>query len=292
LYQEEKIMEFGEKMKQIREDKGMTQQAVADKLYVTRQAVSRWECGARCPDLITAKKIAQILDVTLDELLSGEELIKNVEKEPIFSKASDNIFQSVLYTIAVVAYLLMCMFSTYMCIQIKMGSMSGTPAGQITLLTISTDVKYAVSFVMALSGLILSVKNRLTPKLTAYIMCTPYLLKSIMFIMTYIEMVIKNNAHIGIDAWIMDFIVPLIFAVYIFLYFRLEKRLIPFAGIAVICTLSFIYVTIVLKQKFIRMTDLGFSVGAVHSLGVYGMIILLAYQAYRLNKKVRLAYKE
>jgi transcriptional regulator with XRE-family HTH domain len=38
-------MEFGEKMKQIREEKGMTQQAVADKLYVTRQAVSRWECG-------------------------------------------------------------------------------------------------------------------------------------------------------------------------------------------------------------------------------------------------------
>jgi transcriptional regulator with XRE-family HTH domain len=38
-------MEFGEKMKQIREENGMTQQAVADKLYVTRQAVSRWECG-------------------------------------------------------------------------------------------------------------------------------------------------------------------------------------------------------------------------------------------------------
>jgi transcriptional regulator with XRE-family HTH domain len=42
---EQMKMEFGEKMKQIREEKGMTQQAVADKLYVTRQAVSRWECG-------------------------------------------------------------------------------------------------------------------------------------------------------------------------------------------------------------------------------------------------------
>lgn len=39
------MAEFGEKLKQKREEKGMTQQAVAEKLYVTRQAVSRWENG-------------------------------------------------------------------------------------------------------------------------------------------------------------------------------------------------------------------------------------------------------
>lgn len=46
------------KVKQIREDRGMTQQSLAEKLYVTRQAVSRRECGAIYPDLLTAKKIA------------------------------------------------------------------------------------------------------------------------------------------------------------------------------------------------------------------------------------------
>lgn len=39
------MVEFGEKIKQLREEKGMTQQKLAEKLYVTRQAVSRWECG-------------------------------------------------------------------------------------------------------------------------------------------------------------------------------------------------------------------------------------------------------
>lgn len=50
------MVEFGEKVKKLREEKGMTQQTMADQLYVTRQAVSRWECGARFPDLLTAKK--------------------------------------------------------------------------------------------------------------------------------------------------------------------------------------------------------------------------------------------
>ena len=52
-------------------------------LYVTRQAVSRWECGARYPDLLTAKKLSDVLEVSLDELLSGEEMKKCVEKSSL-----------------------------------------------------------------------------------------------------------------------------------------------------------------------------------------------------------------
>lgn len=61
------MVEFGEKLKRAREEKGMTQQTLSDHLYVTRQAVSRWECGARYPDLLTAKKLSEVLEVSLDE---------------------------------------------------------------------------------------------------------------------------------------------------------------------------------------------------------------------------------
>lgn len=56
------MAEFGEKVKRAREEKGMTQQSLSEHLYVTRQAVSRWECGARYPDLLNAKKLADILE--------------------------------------------------------------------------------------------------------------------------------------------------------------------------------------------------------------------------------------
>ena len=56
------MVEFGEQLRKAREAKGMTQQSLAEQLYVTRQSVSRWECGDRYPDLLTTKKISQILE--------------------------------------------------------------------------------------------------------------------------------------------------------------------------------------------------------------------------------------
>ena len=49
-------MALSDNIKKLREEKNLTQQQLADKLYVSRQTVCRWENGSRCPDLITAKK--------------------------------------------------------------------------------------------------------------------------------------------------------------------------------------------------------------------------------------------
>ena len=65
-------MILGETIKKRREQLGLTQQDLAEKLFVSRQTVCRWENGTRCPDLIMAKKIAIVLGVSLDELTPGE----------------------------------------------------------------------------------------------------------------------------------------------------------------------------------------------------------------------------
>ena len=67
-------MALGDKIKRLREERHLTQQQLADKLNVSRQTVCRWENGSRCPDLIMAKKLAVELDISLDELISDEDL--------------------------------------------------------------------------------------------------------------------------------------------------------------------------------------------------------------------------
>ena len=64
-------MMVGKHIKQYREQKDMTQEALADRLSVTRQAVSNWECGKTQPDIETLHKIADVLDITVEELIYG-----------------------------------------------------------------------------------------------------------------------------------------------------------------------------------------------------------------------------
>lgn len=65
-------MQFGQAIKNKREQLGMTQQDLAERLFVSRQTVCRWENGTRCPDLVMAKKISTVLGIPLDELVSAE----------------------------------------------------------------------------------------------------------------------------------------------------------------------------------------------------------------------------
>ena len=285
------MVEFGEKVKHLREEKGMTQQTMAEKLYVTRQAVSRWECGARYPDLLTAKKIAKILDVSLDELLSGEELKEKIEKEPVLAQPVENILQSVLYAVVGMVYLLLCIFSLYSIFMSK-GALSETPAGKISVLEVSTDVIRILHLAAAVAGLVLSVRNKLTAKVTGCIMCVPYLLSSMSFLVMYIDMQIRQNGYIGIGGWLEDFAAPLIFAVCIVLFFLIKERRIPFGVILAICIFTIGYLAYGYRHRFMYSTDLGFVVTTVGMAGKAGMAALLGYQAYVWDKKKKIAYKK
>ena len=285
------MVEFGEKIKQLREEQGMTQQSMAEKLYVTRQAVSRWECGARYPDLLTTKKIAQILGTSIDELLSGEELRENIEKEPVLAQPVENRMQTILYTIASIAYLLMCIFSLYSLIRPN-EALAHTPAGKISLTIIISMAGFVLNFGAVFAGLVLSVNNKLTAKITGYIMWLPYIMAAISFLVTYIEMQIKRNGQISVIGWMTDFFLPLLFAIYVLVFFESEGRRLPYEVILLICILSVGYIGLVIKNSAARMTDLGFVIRTVHCLGKLGMIFLLGYQAYVWNKKKVTAYKE
>jgi len=74
-------MEFNEKLQQLRKQKGITQEELAEELFVSRTAVSKWESGRGYPNIESLKEIAKYFSVTVDELLSGEELINIAEAD-------------------------------------------------------------------------------------------------------------------------------------------------------------------------------------------------------------------
>ena len=74
-------MEFGEKIQSLRKSKGLTQEELAERLYVSRTAVSKWESGRGYPSIDSIKEIASFFSVTIDELLSSEKILSLAEKE-------------------------------------------------------------------------------------------------------------------------------------------------------------------------------------------------------------------
>ena len=74
-------MEFHEKLQELRKNKGMTQEELAKELFVSRTAISKWESGKGYPSIDSLKEISKFFSVTIDELLSSEELITAAKEE-------------------------------------------------------------------------------------------------------------------------------------------------------------------------------------------------------------------
>lgn len=90
-------MTFGENLKSAREAKGMTQQALAQQLYVTRQTVSRWENGTRYPDLYMTKRLAELFETSVDALLGGDTMNQYAEQQPVLESHREDRVQLCLF---------------------------------------------------------------------------------------------------------------------------------------------------------------------------------------------------
>ncbi|MGN0651015.1 MAG: helix-turn-helix domain-containing protein [Oscillospiraceae bacterium] len=65
----------------LRKEKGITQQTLAEQLYVTAKTVSRWETGSYAPPVDIIARLSEIFDVTADEILAGECREKSTEEK-------------------------------------------------------------------------------------------------------------------------------------------------------------------------------------------------------------------
>ncbi len=87
-------MEFNEKLQELRKQRGLTQEELAQKLYVSRTAISKWESGRGYPNIESLKAIAKFFSVTVDELLSSDEVLTIAEED---NKRKEKHFRDLSY---------------------------------------------------------------------------------------------------------------------------------------------------------------------------------------------------
>ena len=270
------MVEFGEKLRKARERKGITQQTLADRLYVTRQAVSRWECGARYPDLLTAKKLSDVLEVSLDELLSGEEMKKCVEKNPIVESPVIGRVQSALYAFAGVAYLLMSILALrFLLPELARANLQTMAYG------ISYILRYVLITILLFVGLAFSVCGKLTPRKTGVIVAA-------YFGMALFSNIFEPMQTGNICPAIFQSLIYLICIVVIVEYY-FQKRI--HSPILMYCVAAFGLIrNIFMYFQMIQLeSDFIFIVRSIWLAAVAGYMVLIAYQTYALEKKRRLA---
>ena len=74
-------MEFNEKLQMLRKEQSLTQEELAEKLFVSRTAISKWESGRGYPSIDSLKIIAKYFNITIDELIGSEEIISLAEQD-------------------------------------------------------------------------------------------------------------------------------------------------------------------------------------------------------------------
>ena len=149
-------MEFHEKLQNLRKQKGITQEELAEALYVSRTAVSKWESGRGYPSIDSLKALAAYFSVTIDELLSGAEVLTIAEAD---NRQKENRLQDLVFgllDVSVVLLLVLPFFGQRVDGQIQAVSLLGLVPGELYL-----KVVYwiAVLGTALLGGLILWVQR-------------------------------------------------------------------------------------------------------------------------------------
>ena len=87
-------MKFNQKLQELRKQKGLTQEELAESLYVSRTAISKWESGRGYPNIESLKAVAKFFSVSVDTLLSTDEVLTIAEED---NKKNEKHFRDLIY---------------------------------------------------------------------------------------------------------------------------------------------------------------------------------------------------
>ena len=96
-------MEFNEKLQELRKQKGMTQEELAQAIFVSRTAISKWESGRGYPNIDSLKQLSKYFSVSVDELLSSGEVLNIAEED---SRQKQKSFRGLVFALLDISILM------------------------------------------------------------------------------------------------------------------------------------------------------------------------------------------
>lgn len=218
------MAEFGENIKKAREEKGFTQQTLADKLYVSRQAVSRWENGSRYPDLLTAKSLAAALDTTLDKLLKNDDLQSYPEVNPIIEYPLYKRVQTAMFAAAFVTNLVQLLWYIFFNLTENRALQTNYEAAAQIAAAISSGLTSAV----LLFGTIKSIRDTVNPRAAAEI---AVMLVGVDGLYAYVDQYLnwQNNTPVSVLSTAINIVIYPAFIISVLLFFISKRHYKPIA---------------------------------------------------------------
>ncbi len=106
-------MKIGDKLKNARLRKSMTQEEVAEKLFVSRQSISNWENNKTYPDIGNVIALSDLYQISLDELLKGSDnFMKHLEESTDIVESNKKLI--FIIVIALIAMIVMALFTEFL----------------------------------------------------------------------------------------------------------------------------------------------------------------------------------
>lgn len=159
------LKKIGSFLKELRKEKGITQEELAEMLYVSGRTVSRWETGTNMPDISLLVDIAEIFDVSIPEIINGErknEIMEKEVKETVLklSDYTETINQKIkgrLFVLTVIAIIGMIAF---VIIEVMGLDTPGSIYERVASAGLGLDFGVLIVLAMYLSGLLGKIKAK------------------------------------------------------------------------------------------------------------------------------------
>lgn len=125
-------------MQRLRKDRGLTQDELADRIYVSRTAISKWESNRGLPSIDSLKVLSKFFDVSIDTLLSDNELFDIVDNE---NKNTLSYFKDLIFGLLDCCYVLLYILPIF-------GLNINGVVKSVSLLNLSTNESIKILFML------------------------------------------------------------------------------------------------------------------------------------------------